>query len=136
MPLKFWWKHMQSKSVVTMNHHLFLSSKKDLLMTRLHIKHAKTITHPQPPSGGLGRGTSSDISDDWLLIFFPPAASKSKFLFVVVSPFSSSTLASWSNSWNFLSSVFKGQIMSEGNFGVLNFQKNNQNFLKDFCPSL
>ena len=30
----------------------------------------------------------------------------------------------------------KGQIISEGNFGVLNFSKNQQNYLKDFCPSL
>ena len=30
----------------------------------------------------------------------------------------------------------KGQIISEVNFGVLNFPKNQQNYLKDFCPNL
>ena len=30
----------------------------------------------------------------------------------------------------------KGQIISEGNFGVLNFPKKQQNYFKDFWPSL
>ena len=32
--------------------------------------------------------------------------------------------------------IFKGPIISEGNCGVLNFPKNQQNYFKDFCPSL
>ena len=30
----------------------------------------------------------------------------------------------------------KGQIISEGNCGVLNFPKKQRNYSKDFCPSL
>ena len=30
----------------------------------------------------------------------------------------------------------KGQIISEGIFGVLNFSQNQPNYYKDFCPNL
>ena len=37
--------------------------EKNLLIIRLHIKHAKTITHPHPPSGGLGN-VSNEVGPD------------------------------------------------------------------------
>ena len=31
---------------------------------------------------------------------------------------------------------YKGQIISEGNSGVLNFPKKQRNYFKNFCPSI
>jgi len=34
------------------------------------------------------------------------------------------------------SKLIKGNIISEGNCGVLNFPKDHRNYFEDFCPSL
>ena len=46
-------------------------------------------------------------------------------------------LSSWyqKNWWILQSLFFKGQIISEGNFGVLNLPKYQRNYCKDFCPN-